>query len=212
MKILRFVRRILLAPITLMLRALDDFDADELIRIVDKRSARAESAVLRDYFAQHGIEGEDADRAAELYRDKRRERTPDAQTLGELRRRAESAEREASRARLNAEARVQMARLGIAEQYAEDVLLLASKDLQAAEQNDGDPEAVRAALQSVIDRLPSLAAPQQGITAGMRGNFPRGEDTASSLQHQLDKARAAGDNATAVSIITGAASKGIQLR
>ena len=213
-EIRKFFRRLLTAPLALC-AVLDDADMDILMGAVEKRTARAEAAVLRDYFAQHGIEGEEAEQAAEQYRQRAREKNPDPAQLEQLRQRAEQAEQEVIRAGVTAEARVQLARLGIPERHSADVLLLASKELEAAQQNGGDPEAVRAALEAVVARLPGLAEPAgspAGTTAGARGNFPRTDDAALTYQHSLDRARAAGDNAAAVSIITAAAAKGIALR
>ena len=214
----KFFRRLLIAPLALC-AVLDGADMDILVGAVDKRTARAEAAVLRDYFAQHGIEGEQAEQAEQEYRRRRREMNPDAQTLAQLRQRAEQAEQDAVKASVSAEARVQLARLGVPERNSADVLLLASEDLEAARQNGGDPEAVRQtvrhALESVVARLPGLAEPTgspAGTSAGARGNFPRSNDAALTYQQSLDRARAAGDNAAAVSIITAAAARGIALR
>lgn len=210
----KFLRRLLIAPLSLC-AVLDDADMDILMGAVDKRTARAEAAVLRDYFAQHGIEGEELEQATEQYRQKRREANPGTEELAQLRRRAEQAEQDAAKANVSAEARVQLARLGVPERHSADVLLLASRELEAAGQNGGDPEAVRAALEAVVARLPGLAEPADspiGTTAGARGNFPRQNEAALSFQQSLDRARAAGDNAAAVSIITAAAARGIALR
>ncbi len=209
-----FLRRLLLAPLSLC-AVLDDADMDILMGAVDKRTARAEAAVLRDYFAQHGIEGEELEQATEQSRRKRREAIPESEELTQLRSRVKQAEEDALKAGVTAEARVQLALLGVPERHSADVLLLASKELDAARQNGGDPEAVRRALESVVARLPGLAEPSgsaAGTTAGARGNFPRQNDAALSFQQSLDRARAAGDNAAAVSIITAAAAKGIALR
>lgn len=213
-EIRKFFRRLLTAPFALC-AVLDDADMDILVGAVEKRTARAEAAVLRDYFAQHGIEGEQAEQATEEYRQRVKDSRPDPAELAQLRQRAEWAEKEAIKAGVTAEARVQLARLGVPERHSADALLLASEELKAAEQNGGDPEAVRQALEAVVARLPGLAEPagsQAGTTAGARGNFPRQDDAVLTLQHDLDRARAAGDNAAAVGIITAAAARGIALR
>ena len=213
-EIRKFFRRLLTAPLALC-AVLDDADMDILMGAVEKRTARAEAAVLRDYFAQHGIEGEQAEQATEEYRQRVRDKHPDPALIEQLRQRAEWAEKEAIKAGVSAEAKVQLARLGVPERHSADVLLLASKELEAAQQDGGDPEAVRQALEAVVARLPGLAEPtgsQSGTSAGARGNFPRKDDAALTYQQNLDRARAAGDNAAAVSIITAAAAKGIALR
>ncbi len=217
-EIRKFFRRLLTAPLA-MCAVLDDADMDILVGAVEKRTARAEAAVLRDFFAQHGIEGEEAEQAAEQYRRRVKDNTPAPELLDQLRLRAETAEQEAIKAGVTAEARVQLARLGVPERLSADALLLASEELEAARRNGGDPEAmrttVRQALEAVVARLPGLAEPvgsPAGTTAGARGNFPRQDDAALTFQHSLDRARAAGDNAAAVSIISAAAAKGIALR
>ena len=208
-KFISTLRRIFTAPLALMLASIDDIDMEELTRAVDKRVARAEAAVLRDYFAQHGLEGEDAERAEESYREKRRAAQPDGEALKKLRERAENAELSAAKAKTSAEALVHMARLGVPESCTEDVLLLASTQLEKSE--DKSPEAVREAVSAVVARLPGLAE-NRNFSSGSRGSFPRQNDSASLMQHQLDEARASGDNAAAVKIISSAAAKGINLR
>lgn len=209
-----FLRRLLVAPFALC-AVLDNDETELLLKAVEKRTARAEAAVLRDFFAQRGLEGEQLEQAEEQFRQIRREREPDAGQLEQLRLMAQNAEEKARKAQVSAEARVQMARLGIPERHSADVLLLASRELEQAEKDGGDSEAVRHALEAVVARLPGLAEPSgspSGTTAGAKGNFPRQNDAASVMQSSLDRARAAGDNATAVGIITAAAQKGITLR
>ncbi|MBE6754567.1 MAG: hypothetical protein E7559_09525 [Ruminococcaceae bacterium] len=190
---------------------------DELFRIVDKRIARAENAVVRDYLAQHGLEGEEAEQAEERYHAARRAALPDPEEIRQLRRRTAEAETAARHATVDAEARVQLERLGVPERSHADVLLLAGKDLQRAydgETGDADSvQLVREALEAVTARIPGLGSrAEAGISAGSRGNFPRQENAALVWQQQLDRARAAGDNAGAVRVINSAAERGIALR
>lgn len=213
-EIRRFFKRLLTAPLALC-SVLDEADTQLLLSAVDKRTARAEAAVLRDFFAQHGLEGDQLAEAQEEYRALRRKQQPDPALLEELRLRAEQAEKAAAHSAVSAEVRVQMARLGIPERHSADVLLLAARELEQAENDGGDPGEVRRALEAVVARLPGLAEPEgkpAGISAGSPGNFPRLNDAALSYQQSLERARAAGDNAAAVSIITSAAEKGISLR
>lgn len=50
-----------------MSKILDEESMTILTGAVNKRCERAEAAVLRDFFAQHGIEGEEAERAKQEY-------------------------------------------------------------------------------------------------------------------------------------------------
>lgn len=207
-KIHSMLIRIIAAPLLAVMRTMEDIDFGELTRAVERRTARAESAVLKDYFDRHGLSGEDAERAEDIYREKRRADSCSREEMSALRERTEKAEAAVRKAELSAEMRVQMARMGVPESCAEDVLLLTSAELEKSEEKDG--ESVREALGAVIARLPGLAGRQ--LSAGSRGSFPRQDDGAAVWQHQLDRARAAGDNAAAVSIITAAAKNGVSLR
>lgn len=205
----RIFKKLLLAPFNLIMGTLEDIDRGELDRIIDKRVARAENAVMRDYLAQHGVEGEDAEAAMEELRAERRGRQPSGELVDSLRKRAEDAEAKARGAQIDAEARVQLTRLGVLEEHSEDVLRLASRELDAARQN-GDTGAVRTALEAVVARLPMVAG-DGGITTGTPGNFPR-PDAGAVMQRELDNARRAGNNAEACAIISRAAVRGIRLR
>lgn len=200
--------RVLALPLISAAGALGDIDYDELSRAVDKRVARVESAVMKDYFAQHGLSEDEAEQAADSFREKRKAAAADSEVSAALRERAEKAEAAAENARTSAEMLVQMARMGVPESCAEDVLLLTRAQLEKSE--DKSSEAVREAVGAVIARLPGLAAGQ--LSSGSRGSFPRQDDGAAVWQHQLDRARASGDNAAAVGIIAAAAKNGISLR
>ncbi len=208
-KFIRILRKIIIAPAVLALGAVEGIDMDELTRAVDRRTARAEAAVLRDYFAQHGLEGDEAEQAAEEYRARRRETAADSETVRAMRERAETAEKSAQKAQVSAQTLVQMARMGVPESCEQDVLLLVSAQLEKSEKQDS--EAVRSAVETVLARLPGLAEGRP-VSSGSRGSFPRQDGGVSIWQAQLDRARASGDNAAAVGIINAASQKGIALR
>lgn len=202
----KILRRLLFAPIAMCCGALADIDGEELTRIVEKRTARAEAAVLRDYFAQHGVEGEEAEEAMEEFRRKRRAAQPSEQQLGALRERAEKAEKAAKLADIRTRTGMGMMKLGIAQEHFDDVMTLVEKEIG----DNSEAEQINAAIEAVVARLPGFAS-AQGYNAGSKGNFPR-SDSYSVMQQQLDAARSAGNNAAAVSIISHAAAKGIKLR
>lgn len=220
------LKRALTAPLALMMSTAADagepadipeipeLDFAELGRIVDKRLQRAENAVVRDYLAQHGVEGEAADEAAKRFREERRAAMPDDGELERLRVRVAEAEATARKAAVDAEAQVQLERLGVPERNRADVLTLARDAMQPAydggSAEDG-AKAVREAIGAVVARLPGLTAPR-AEGAGSRGNFPRQEDAPASFRRRLEQARADGDTAAAVSVISSAAENGIILR
>ena len=200
--------RLLSLPLSLFTGALSDIDHDELSRIVSRRVARAENAVLRDYAAQHGLEGEEADAMMEEFRRRKSESQPSAEEVHRLRTAVRQAESRALKEAGRAGAQLALERLGVLEQHREDVLRLAAEDIDSAA---GDGEQIMSAVQAVVDRMPFVTKGAGGSGAGQAGNFPR-SGAADILQQQLDNARGAGDNALAVAIISDAASRGISLR
>ena len=219
------IKRILTAPLALLCPALciagDDIDFEALGRMVDSRVARAERGVLRDYFAQRGLEREDAALAEERYRELRKASHPDAEQLNAARRRCGEAERRLRELGADSAARVRMARLGVDDDIADDVLVLARRQLERdgitlSDDEREAAESMKKAVDAVLGRLPQLARAHtggaDGIGSGSTGNFPRNGGGQDILQRQLDSLRAAGDTASAVALINAAAEKGITLR
>lgn len=233
-----FFKRILTMPLALLSPAVatipDDLDFEALGRMVDNRTARAERGVLRDYFAQHGVEGDDMAEAEQQYRRMRSEKQPDAQTFEQLRSRCGEAEKRARDAVIDSAARVRMARLGVDDELADDILLLArarlERDGSLSAADDGEASGLICdAVADVLGRLPrtvpgtahdpehephtqNAAARNPDAFFGSAGSFPRNNDGHASFQQQLDRMRASGDNAAAVALINAAAEKGIFLR
>ncbi len=212
MRIIRkLIRKMLVLPIIGVQGDAGAVDMEELSRIVKERTARAEKSVLKDYFAQHGLSEEQAREAENAYKAAKSGAAPTKEQLKEAVERARSAEKTARQAQTNAEARAQMALLGVREECFGDVLKLASESLE----NLGDsaePEAVRQTIEGVITRIPSFTASSAAVTAGTAGRFPRGNSAAEGYRQQLMRAREMHDNAAAAAIISQAAEKGITLR
>lgn len=213
----RILRKLVLLPVLAITGAAGEItslvDMDELTRIVDERTARAENSVLRDYFSQLGLSEEQSKEANAAYRSHRRSMTPSNEQLAEAKQRAAAAELSAKKTRAEAEARVQMALLGVREECFSDVLTLAADGLsRAAEGDTADSSAVKAAIEGVLDRVPSFTDGGQRSTTGSAGRFPRGNSVAESYQQRLNRARELHDNAAAASIIGQAAARGISLR
>ncbi len=205
-------------------------DFDKLAHIVEGRIQRAENGVIRDYLAQKGLTGEDAEEAAEHFRLLRAEGQSDSRSVQQLKKRCADAELAAAdalssvgRLTRDYEARLEMLRLGVGEQYFEDVLLLAERESEGMEQtDDGDGEGgdIRSAVASVVARVPGFVTPKallggnagHAVHSGSKGSFPRKDDAGTVMQRQLDDYRASGDNASAVALISQAAQRGITLR
>lgn len=187
-------------------------DMDELNRIVRERTARAEKSVLKDYFAQLGLSEEQAKEAEDAYK-AAKVRTPTKEQLTAAEERAKSAEKTARQAQAGAEARVQMALLGVREECFSDVLKLAADGIAKAGEGEAfNAEEVRRAIENVIERVPSFTGGEVSISTGTTGRYPRGNSVVENYRQQLSRAREMHDNAAAAAIISQAAEKGISLR
>lgn len=242
-----FIKKIILAPMLLLCPAMGvlgsgsdtnshdtdehtsaenepELDLEALGHIIDSRIARAERGVLRDYFAQHGIEGDAAVRAEERYRQFRNQSRPDKDTVRELERKCGQAEKLAKELAINSAAKIQLARMGVEDEYAEDVLTLARRQLEregiklSSYNTEDASRCICEAVEKVLTRLPQLsgggqaAAYNKGFDSGSTGNFPRKGGSQNILQQQLESLRASGDTVSAVALINSAAEKGISLR
>ncbi len=206
----KLIKKMLVLPV---IGIHSDVDMDELSRIVKERTARAERSVLKDYFAQLGLDEEQAKEAENAYKAAKNSMVPTKEQLAAAEERAVSAEKSARKAQTGAEARVQMALLGVREECFSDVLKLAAEGLdKAGETETVNPEEVRRAIEAVIERIPSFAGEAPAVSTGAAGRFPRGNSAAESYRQQLNRAREKHDNAAAASIISQAAEKGITLR
>lgn len=200
----------MLLPLGVGLGAIGDIDEDELFRAVEKRRARAERAVIRDYLAQHEVEGEQAEEAFESLSEKMRSRRPTGEKLAELERRAKNAEEQLEKNRFDNELRSIIAGRGVVGKSVDDAMTLALCEL--APENSRDKEAFSRALDAVLERLPSLGSDTTAVSTGARGDHPRRGDAHGYWLQRLEAARQAGDNAAAVKILTEAAQNGIALR
>ncbi len=213
MRIIRkLIRKMLVLPIVGAQGGDSPVDIEELSRIVRERTARAEKSVLKDYFAQLGLDEEQAKEAENAYKAAKNSDVPTKEQIAAAEERVKSAEKTARQTLLGAEARVQMALLGVREECFSDVYKLAAENLDNA--CDGDTvnaERIRKAIEAVVERVPSFVG-GESLSAGTAGRFPRGNSAAESYRQQLNRARAMHDNAAAAAIISQAAEKGISLR
>ena len=208
----KLIKKMLVLPIVSVQGGDSAVDMDELNRIVRERTARAEKSVLKDYFAQLGLSEEQAKEAEDAYKTAKGSH-PTKEQLAAAEERAKSAEKTARQAQAGAEARVQMALLGVREECFSDVLKLAADGISGAVEGDSvNADEVRRAIENVIERVPSFTGGEVSISTGNAGRFPRGNSAVESYRQQLSRAREMHDNAAAAAIISQAAEKGISLR
>ncbi len=196
-----------------------EFDRDTLEALLNQKLERAERAIVRNYLTRCGISCVDATAMVDEIVSTRAQHNAAAieaeldnarQTIAELQNciKKQQIEFAVKDAMINA---------GVRSEHYDDVRKLADDAINSAVGDDGqvDTNVVNSAIADVIARIPSFSDDtQRGITGftGRKGNFARKDDGTALMKNRLNSARAAGNNALSVSIISEAAAMGISLR
>lgn len=202
----KLLRTLLLLPVLPVIGAAE-VDNDELFRIVSERTARAENAVLKDYFAQKGLDEEQSRAARDEFEKHKKTLLPDRKELAEMRRALDEAHSTEKKLSAAADAKVHMALRGVRPECFSDVLRLAQPEIDAALSGEGT---VEDAVDGVLRRIPGLTG--EKLSTGSAGNFPRADTAEGDMRRQLERARERHDNIAAAALISRAAEKGINLR
>jgi len=140
-------------------------DEDEVNRIAENRTARAERAAIKDYFKQQGLSEAEAQEAFENFKAKKAEaKEAEMQDVNSLRSKVEKYEqaeseamRIANRRLIRADAKVMAVTLNIKPERIEHAIRLA--DLSGVDVDDKgnvDGEMLREALEKVVEEIPEL--------------------------------------------------------
>lgn len=206
-----------------------EFDKEALDNLLNQKLESAERAIIRNYLKECGVGNDEISERVNYIIEERAQSNADVTSELEHARNVisdlESRIREQSVGFAVSEI---MSQLGVKKELYNDVKLLAAESINAAVNSEGvvDTAAVHSAIAAIIDRIPSIAAhsPDTGTESdgthnsesltftGKMGNFARNNDSAALMKNRLNSARAAGNNALSVSIISEAASMGISLR
>ncbi|MBQ9165653.1 MAG: hypothetical protein IJX71_01800 [Oscillospiraceae bacterium] len=131
------------------------FDYDKLAGILAGRQAANEESVLKGYFKQQGITGEEAAQAIAAFKAEKAKNTPD---LAALQQENQQLRAQMLQNRIQNEAMNQARSLGVAPETVPYLIRLA--DLSAASNDQGEinAEAITTALSQVLEDLPQLKA------------------------------------------------------
>lgn len=196
-----------------------EFDREALDTLLNQKLERAQRAIVRNYLTKCGVGGgEIGERIESIIAERGQNAVDIAAELESARQTIAELEGRIAEQRLEFAVSGAMSEFGVKPEHYDDVRLLAADKISAAADSSGevDCEAVRSAIADVIRRIPTFAEDTQrsgaaGFTGHM-GNFARNDDGAAIMKNRLNSARAAGNNALSVSIISEAAAMGISLR
>lgn len=196
-----------------------EFDREALESLLAQKLERAERAIVRNYLTKCGVSSVDVTAMVDEFVSTRAQHNAAAiaaeldgarQTIAELEDKVREQE-------IDFAVRDAMLNAGVKSEHYADVRKLAAEGINSALNDEGqiDTDAVNSAVAEVIARIPAFVGNTQRVVSGFigsRGNFARNDDSASVLKNRLNSARAAGNNALSVSIISEAAEMGISLR
>lgn len=196
-----------------------EFDREALDTLLNQKLERAERAIVRNYLTKCGISGGELNEHTDsIIAERSQNAVGIAAELDSARQTIAELEGRIAEQQLEFAVSGAMSELCVKREHYDDVKILAAEKISAAVDTSGgvDSEAVRGAIADVIRRIPTFAESiQQNGSAGFTGhmgNFARNDDGAAVMKNRLNSARAAGNNALSVSIISEAAAMGISLR
>lgn len=196
-----------------------EFDREALDTLLNQKLERAERAIVRNYLTKCGISGGELNEHTDsIIAERSQNAVGIAAELDSARQTIAELEGRIAEQQLEFAVSGAMSELCVKREHYDDVKILAAEKISAAVDTSGgvDSEAVRGAIADVIRRIPTFAeSTQQNGSAGFTGhmgNFARNDDGAAVMKNRLNSARAAGNNALSVSIISEAAAMGISLR
>ena len=150
-------------------------DFDKIQSMIDRGTAQKESAILKSYFEQLGLTGDEAKQALEAYKSQKAEKNVD------LAKENEQLKAQILQGKVDAAVNKAASELGIGSEHIPYVTKLA--DLTGATNDKGevDSEAISKALKKVLEDVPAFKATEdktKGFQLGGKGADPDKADEA----------------------------------
>lgn len=166
------------------------FDYEKLAGIIQGKQTVAEETVLRNYFKEQGLSQDEAKQAIATFKAEKAKNTPD---VGAMQTQLAQAQSAAQQAQLQSAATMQAVALGIDAKTIPYVLKLA--DFSQAVGQDGkiSDEALKTALNKVLEDVPALKPQTQQSTGftqvGVSGSQPQTSQTTNTPQNTVPTKR-----------------------
>lgn len=168
------------------------FDYEKLANIIQGKQSVAEDTVLKNYFKQQGLSQDEATQAIAAFKQQKAAQQPDVATmqaqLTQAQTTAQQAQAAVLQAQLQSAATMAAVGLGIDAKTIPYVLKLA--DLSGAVGQDGkiNEDAVKSALNKVLEDVPALKPQASGATGFVQVGASGGGQTAANNEDALKKA------------------------
>ena len=143
-----------------------------------------EDTALKAYFKQQGLSQEEADQAIAAYKQQKAANQPD---VAGMQAQLEQLQSAARKAQVETEATLAAAGLGLDAKAIPYVLRMADFSQAAGQDGKVDSEAVKTAINKVLEDVPALKPQTAGGTGFIQVGAGGGKDQASEVNTQLDR-------------------------
>lgn len=168
------------------------FDYDRLASLIQGKQTVAEDAVLKNYFKQQGLSQDEAKQAIAAFKAEKAKNQPD---VGALQSELTQAQKAAQEALLQSAATMAAVSLGIDAKTIPYVLKMADLSTVAGQDGKINEEALKNALNKVLEDIPALKPQAKGSAgfvrvgaAGSSGQTGKGTDGPVSLKDAVSEA------------------------
>lgn len=163
-----------------------EIDYDKIAQLVSGKQAVAEESVLKGYFKQQGLSKEEMDQAINTFKQQKAAQQPD---VGALQSQLSAAQQAAQQEAIKSAAVLAGIGLGLDAKSIPHLIKMADMSKTVGEDGKINEEAVKAAINQVLEDIPALK-PQQAQTAGFvqvgaGGNQGQAQ---TAVEDQLDRA------------------------
>ena len=161
------------------------FDYDKLAQLIAGKQTVTEESVLKGYFKQQGLSKEQMDQAIATFKQQQAANQPDVEALQQQ---AAQAQAVAQKAMIDSAATMAAVSLGIDAKTIPYVLKMA--DLSQVMGQDGkiNDEALKAALDKVLEDVPALKPQASGSTGFIQVGAASGQQQTQATDDALKKA------------------------
>ena len=147
-------------------------DYDKIAKIVEGKQAAAEESVLKGYFKQQGMTGEEMSEAIKMFKADKAAKTPDVNALNAQ---IEEANKRAVKAEVNSKALSLSAELGVEINKMPYLIKMADMG-EVISDGQVDGEKLKEALNAVLKELPELKQSKEEADGNANGGFRIGAD------------------------------------
>lgn len=159
-------------------------DYDKIQGMIDRGTQQKENAILKSYFQQQGLSEAEAKQAMETFKQQKAAQQPD---VAALQTRLTQAQEAANKAAVESAATLEAISMGMDAKSIPYLLKMADFSKALGQDGKADSEAIKAALNKVVEDIPALKPQAVGSTGFVQVGVSGNNQAASAVDAELDK-------------------------